>query len=54
MVIEAHFFKNWKHILDEFDFGIDILDLKNGDYKPPFDKLDIKNSIISNDLFLEI
>ena len=40
MVIEANFFKNRKHILDEFDFGIDILD--------------IKNSIISNDSLLEI
>ena len=38
MIIEADFLKNRKHILDEFDFGIDILDLKNGDCKPPFDK----------------
>ena len=39
MIIEADFLKNRKHILDEFDFGIDILDLKQ---------------IISNDVFLEI
>ena len=33
--------------LDEFDFGIDILDLKNGDCKAPLENLGFSNRDIS-------